>query len=399
MLVLLHTLLVVTALAWVVRHPRGWGAAIFATACAAVEVLAGAAPPGLLGVALRAAAPLALFLTAAIWLSAFAEGTGLARRLANGGGARRRATPGRCSTSSCARSAPLLTATVSLDGAVVLMVPVLLALTRRVPELLRPLLLGTVGVANAFSLALPQGNPANLIVMERLSLGPGDFIAHLFVPSVLATLVCVGAVALVQRRVLRGSCALDAAPPGPWSGGERLAAAGLVAAGVLGAVAPWLGVAPWWPICGVAAAVFAAALAGGCVRAAPRVPARVCVQVAALVVLVGSLAGTLAIPVPTATSLGALVLLALVASAVAGAVNNLPASVVLSGILGSQSLPACAALTGLSVGSLATPHGSVATILAVEGAGGTGAAAGHLRLWLPAAAVATAVAVGALWLI
>ena len=398
MLVLLHTLLVVTALAWVMRHPRGWGAAIFATACAAVEVLAGAAPPGLLGVALHAAAPLALFLTAAIWLSAFAERTGLARRLANGvarGAGRSRALLYLLVCALCA----LLTATVSLDGAVVLMVPVLLALTRRSPELLRPLLLGTVGVANAFSLALPQGNPANLIVMERLSLGPGAFIAHLFVPSVLATLVCVGAVALVQRRVLRGSCALDAVPPGPWSGGERLAAAGLAAAGVLGAAAPWLGVAPWWPICAVAAAVFVAALAGGCARAAPRVPARVCVQVAALVVLVGSLAGTLAIPVPTATSLGALVLLALVASAVAGAVNNLPASVVLSGILGSHSLPACAALTGLSVGSLATPHGSVATILAVEGAGETGTAAGHLRLWLPAAALATAIAVGALWLI
>jgi hypothetical protein len=71
----------------------------------------------------------------------------------------------------------------------------------------------------------------------------------------------------------------------------------------------------------------------------------------------------------------------------------------MSGILGSHALPACAALTGLSVGSLATPHGSVATILAVEGAGETGTAAGHLRLWVPAAAVATAVAVGALWLI
>jgi len=236
-------------------------------------------------------------------------------------------------------------------------------------------------------------------VMERLGLGPGEFIAHLFVPSVLATLVCVGAVALVQRRALRGRCTLAVGSPGPWSAGERLAAAGLLAAGVLGAVAPWLGVAPWWPICGVAAAILMAALVGGYGRAAPRVPARVCVQVAALVVLVGSLAATLAIPVPAATSLGALILLALVASAIAGAVNNLPASVVLSGILGSHSLPACAALTGLSVGSLATPHGSVATILAVEGAGETGTPAAHLRLWLPAAAVATAVAVGALWLI
>lgn len=397
MLALLATLPVVTALAWVVCHPRGWGAAIVAAGCAAAEVLAGAAPPGLLSEALHAAVPLAMFLTAAIWLSAFAERSGLARRLADGVARVAGHSRAMLYIAVCGLCA-LLTATVSLDGAVVLMVPVLLALSRRAPELLRPLLLGTIGVANAFSLALPQANPANLIVMERLGLEPGAFIARLFLPSVLATLVCVGAVALVQRRVLCGRYALGAAPPGPWSGAERLAAAGLGAAGVLGAMAPWLGVPPWWPICGVAAAVFVAALAGGFARARPRVPARVCVQVAALVVLVGSLAGTLSIPAPAATSLGALILLALVASAIAGAVNNLPASVVLSGILGSHSLPACAALTGLSVGSLATPHGSVATILAVEGADETGTVAGHLRLWLPAAAVATAVAIGALWL-
>ena len=67
------------------------------------------------------------------------------------------------------------------------MVPVVLALARRAPELRRPLLFGTVAVANAFSLALPQGNPANVVVMERSGLGPADFVAHLMLPALAAT--------------------------------------------------------------------------------------------------------------------------------------------------------------------------------------------------------------------
>ena len=69
--------------------------------------------------------------------------------------------------------AALLTALVSLDGAVVLMVPVVVELHRRFGAPLRALLLGVVAVANASSLALPEGNPTNLVVIERLGLPLG----------------------------------------------------------------------------------------------------------------------------------------------------------------------------------------------------------------------------------
>lgn len=61
----------------------------------------------------------------------------------------------------------LVTAVVSLDGAVVLTVPVLLVLSRRFGAPLPALLLGVVAVANAASIAVPQGNPTNLASNRR----------------------------------------------------------------------------------------------------------------------------------------------------------------------------------------------------------------------------------------
>ena len=91
----------------------------------------------------------------------------------------------------CLASA-LATAVVSLDGAVVLMVPLLLALSRRHQAPLAPLLLGTVAVANAASIAVPQGNPTNLVVIQRLGIAPIDFLEHMLVPGLVGALACAG---------------------------------------------------------------------------------------------------------------------------------------------------------------------------------------------------------------
>ena len=252
-------------------------------------------------------------------------------------------------------------------------------------------------MANAFSLALPQGNPANVVVMERAGLEPGEFVARLMLPALAATLVCAGAVAVAERAALRGPLGPGAAGRA-WSSDERVAAAGLAAAGAAGAAAPWVGVAPWWPICAVAAVLLIVSWARG---EPPRaaVPARVCLVVASLTVLAGAAAAPLVATGWASSSLPALVAVALVASALSGLVNNLPASAVLSTLLGSHPAVAGAALAGLSAGSLATPHGSVATVLALERAApaGGGVAAGYLRLWLPTATVAAALAAGVVW--
>lgn len=345
----------------------------------------------MLTTSLRLLLPLAAFLTAAVWLARFAERAGLAERAA---ASLVRASRGRrgglfalASVLCCG-----LTAAVSLDGAVTLMAPLVLTLARNAPELKRPLLLGTVGAANASSLAVPQGNPTNLIVMQQLGLGPADFSAHLLLPALAATLVCVGAVAVAERRALRGQVRVGVVRGGRLSRAELAAAGALGLAGIAGVVAPWLGLGPWWALCGSAVLLFVAAKTLRLPTPPLAVPWRVIGQVGVLVLAFEAFGGGLRPPLPGGSSAGALVALALAAGLLAALANNLPASVAVGSVLGMAHLPAFAALAGLSVGALATPHGSAATMLAFERAGERVARGRYLKLWLPTALVATAAA-------
>ena len=114
----------------------------------------GATPPLL--------APRAVLGAAARTLAALIERSGLAERAAQLLAARARGSAWALYRMVCALCA-LLTAAVSLDGAVVLMIPLLLRLARRWGAPPAPLFLGVVAVANTASLALPQGNPTNLL--------------------------------------------------------------------------------------------------------------------------------------------------------------------------------------------------------------------------------------------
>ncbi len=384
----------VAALAW---RPRSGLPIAVGTIGVAFELATGAVGMSALERAGRETVPLALFLVAALWLAQLADGAGLAGWAA---GALDRAARGRravlyglvCVT--CA----VLTATVSLDGAVVLMVPLVARLAAADAPLGRVLLLGTVAVANAFSLAVPQGNPTNLVVMERLGLGPAAFVSHLLVPALAATVVCALAAALAGRRALAGVGRRPLRVAGLDRRG-RAAAGVLVVAAAAAAAAPWLGFAPWWALCAVAGAAYAAALVLRRPVPGLPVPWRISGQVAVLVVLVEALPGA-AGSLAAGGSLLALLAVALGAAILAGAANNLPASVALAGVLGAPGPSAWAALAGLTVGAIGTPHGSVATLIAFDRAGPAAApaAGAHLRLWLPAAALATATAATVLWL-
>ncbi len=97
-------------------------------------------------------------------------------------------------------------------------------------------------------------------------------------------------------------------------------------------------------------------------------------------------------------ALPALVAVALAVGAVSAATNNLPASVIVAALL-APGPAAYAALTGLAAGALATPHGSVATLIAVElgGADAERSFGEHTRTWLAAAAAAVVAAATVLW--
>jgi Na+/H+ antiporter NhaD/arsenite permease-like protein len=304
--------------------------------------------------------PLAAFIAAALTLAALIERSGLAERGATALAALARGRTLGLYALVCGACA-LLTSVVSLDGAVVLMVPVLLVLTRRWSVPFAPLFLGVVVVANVSSLALPQGNPTNLVIMERLGLSAPGFAAHMLVPGLAATLVAAVIVAHGERDKL----AVPYAPPpresGPLSRPERRAAVALLAAACAAWVAPVVGLAPWWPFAAVVA--LAAGVSGQ--RPQLRIAARVGAQVGALLVLLQVVGG--AVTSDPAPGLVGLLVIAVVVGAAAALTNNLPVSVSAAGLLTVPS--AYAVAIGLAAGSLALPRGSVATLVALEAAG------------------------------
>jgi arsenical pump membrane protein len=315
------------AVAAVALAPRSGWSALAALTAGAVAILAGGS---VARDTLVSVGPMLLFLSAALGVAALAERAGLAERAAArfaGVGRPRRLYALVCLTSA------LLTCVVSLDGAVVLMVPLVRAVSRRANVPAGALLAGAVGVANAASLAVPEGNPTNLVVMSRLGISPEEFVGHLFLPGLAAALLC----ALVPLRRL----------------GER---AGPVAGTLPGFVVPWR--------IGAQMTGLLAALEG----IAPAVSLRG-----------GGLVALLAVAGGTA--------------AAAALANNLPVSASVAA-LGTAGPGAYAALIGLSVGALATAHGSVATLIARDLAGDRRPWA---RVWAPAAAAAVGLATVVLW--
>src|SRR5262249_52428793 len=156
--------------------------------------------------------------------------------------------------------------------------------------------------------------------------------------------------------------ALPTGGSSPWSRAERHAALSLGGAALAAWAAPFFGIAPWWPF---TAAVALAVLAA---RERPRVvvPWRIAGQVIALVV--GAGAPGPPPPAPSPLALPGLLLVAAAVAAASAVANNLPVSVSAVSLLASGP-PAYAAAVGLAVGSVATPHGSVATLIASQIAG------------------------------
>jgi arsenical pump membrane protein len=384
-MLIVHVILAAVAVGALARWPRQNRSAWAVGAAAAVSVGLGA--PVAPAVAL--VAPLVSFLAAALTLAALVERSGLAERAAATLAARARGNTFVLYGLVCALCA-LLTAAVSLDGAVVLMVPLLLALARRWSAPLAPLFLGVVAVANAASIAVPQGNPTNLVVIDRLGLSPGAFLAHMLVPGLVTATFCAAVVAATERRALAPAYCPTCVPLAPLSRRERGAALALAAAALSAWSAPLLGVAPWWPFAGAVLV----ALAATSDRPRLVVPWRVATQVGGLLIVLDALA----LRAPRQSGLGLPALLAVAAGvgAASAIANNLPVSVSAAAVLAGPS--AYAGSIGLAVGSLATGHGSVATLIAGELAG-PDAPAFPTRRFAPLAAAAVAAATLLLWAI
>ena len=348
-----------------------------------------------LATALRVTVPLLCFLTAALTLTEMVRESRLIVRVA---GLLARAGRGSCGlllALVCGVCA-LLTLTVSLDGAVVLMAPLVAAVGDAAGVRRGPLLAATIVVANALSPAVPQANPTNLVVIARLGIGSAAFVSAMVLPALVATAICLSAVWLRERRFVTERYSAAVAPAAGLSSAEWTAIAALVAAAVLQSAAPVAGVAPWWPICLVAVALAASRGVAGGRFPRPVVPWRIGAQVLALAFAAGLLVRVAGIAPAGSQGAGAgsLVVVAAAAALLAALLNNLPASVVLASLL-APGPAVYAALLGLSVGALASRRGSVATMIALDLSDRPTArsiAVRYRRVFFPVALAATAVA-------
>jgi arsenical pump membrane protein len=309
--------------------------------------------------AVAVVAPLVAFLAAALTLAHLVERSGLAERAAYALAGAARGNALVLYALVCLLCAAL-TCAVSLDAAVVLMVPVLLSLEKRSGAPMRPLFLAVIAVANVASIAVPQGNPTNLVLISRLGLSPLAFTAHMLVPGLAAAVLCAVGIALGERPKLAAGYLRPERTHDPISAAETHAAISLAAVAIAAWVAPLFGIAPWWPFTATVAVALAV------LRRRPQliIPWRIAFQIGAMLIVVTAVGLT-----PPAIPFGLLGLLitAVALAAIAAVINNLPASVWAGALLNAGT--GYAASIGLAIGPLATPHGSVATLIATDLAG------------------------------
>ena len=248
---------------------------------------------------------------------------------------------------------------------------------------------GAILGSNVGSLLFPFSNLTNLMLVAASGIGFAAYVGAAMIPQVVGALA-VGSILLWRSASVdsvdsvgpadEASGSVPAVSPesgpavgGPWPGIALAVAVagsiGAVAAGLLGAdmVAPFA----------IAAGVCCAMAVGlGRIDLADVVggtPLTALAVIGAAVLLagpIGSIAGS--VPVP-AGAIG-LVAIAVVGGGLAALVNNLPAAAFGATWLAPAGPMAIVAfLIGTNFGSIATPHGSVATILARS----VGARAGH----------------------
>ncbi|MCD4850856.1 arsenic transporter [Arthrobacter sp. AK01] len=269
--------------------------------------------------------------------------------------------------------ATLSTVFLSLDTTAVLLTPVVVTVARQAGLPVLPFALTTVWLANTASLLLPISNLTNLLAQHNLGgISPAQFAQLMWAPSLAAVLVPLAFIALVFRRELRKTYALDSARPAqaPSSTAASDKVLLVVSAVVLVLLLPSLvsGVAIWIP-----ATVAAAILAGTFAIRRPKVLRVALIPWSLLLFTCG-----LFLVVEATQYLGASVLLGQVAGqgsgfvellrlAMTGAlgsnvVNNLPAYLLAEPLAGSPERMA-ALLVGVNAGPLIAPWASLATLL------------------------------------
>jgi arsenical pump membrane protein len=284
-----------------------------------------------------------------------------------------------------------VTATLNLDTSVVFVTPVLIAAARRRESGERPLLYGSLLLANASSLFLPGSNLTNLIVLGHRPLTGGAFLALMWPAAVSGCLVTAACVALWGRHDLVRSTK-------PVSAIERPAAG-------IGALAVVLAVVLVIVLRSAAVPVIIVGAAAVGLRVLQRrLRLQHALAVLGLPVLVGLFGITIGLgtlgrlwsgPATLVTHAGA-VGSAVVAALLSVLVNNLPAASLLAARTTHHAAPL---LVGLNLGPNLFVSGSLAWFLWLRVARASGARpsiTGAARLGLVVVPLSMAAALGAL---
>jgi len=260
------------------------------------------------------------------------------------------------------------TIVLSLDTTAVLLTPVGLAIARQTGIAPLPFALTTLWIANTGSLLLPVSNLTNLLAVHRfedLGASHGDYVRTAALPAVTAIVATLVLVAVLQRRALRGTYAVD--PPADPHDRTLLviAAVGCLAVGPLFAV----GVEP-----AVVAVASAAVLLVALLWRAPSLVREVrppWLMAGAFVLVPGLLRAAPGEGLPdwpgplvgSGTRPLALLRLSGASALTANLVDNLPAYLLVEPAAADDVRRLVATLVGVNAGALVTPWASLATLL------------------------------------